>query len=202
MLKKTITFNDLDGNPVTEDFYFNLNKAELAEMQLSEKGGLAAHLQRVIEATEDGEGALIVSTFKDVIIRAVGRRSEDGRRFIKNQDVIDDFLQTEAYSEMFMEICTNADAATEFIKAVLPAGFADELDAQAKIEDVQLPNDGTNPPAIIGLVPGQEATMTREEQYNKKFEDPAWIPNSADLRNMTPDQISRAFARKQASTPE
>lgn len=201
MLKKTITFNDLDGNPVTEDFYFNLTKAELAEMELSEKGGLTAHLKRVIAATEDGEGSQIIATFKDIIMRAVGRRSEDGRRFVKNQDIRDDFLQTEAYSEMFMELCTNATAASDFVKAILPSGMAEELEAQEKTEDVQLPNDGTNPPAVVGTVPGNEPGSPRE-LIEKKFEDPTWIPTSDDLRWMNPDQITRAWGRKQAQASE
>jgi hypothetical protein len=131
VLKKTITFNDLDGNPVTEDFYFHLNKAEIAELQYGMEGGLSAHLR---EIANSGNPGLLLSTFKGLILKTVGRRSEDGRRFVKNQEITDDFAQTDAYASMFMELCTNANAAAEFINSVVPADLlaeAQALEAQA-----------------------------------------------------------------------
>ena len=134
MLKKTITFDDLDGNPVTEDFYFNLTAADLAEMEMSREGGLKEHLKKLIE-TNNGE--VIISTFKDIIIKSVGRRSEDGRRFLKSQDITDEFLQTDAYSVMFMELVTDANAAVLFVNAVVPRSLRGALDAP--VVDVNLP---------------------------------------------------------------
>ena len=125
MLKKAITYQDLDGNDVTEEFYFNLSKAEIAELELSVEGGLAAQLAQILKDNQPGQ---IIKSFKRIIMLSVGRRSEDGKRFIKNDEVRDEFMQTDAYSVMFMELCTDAVKAAEFIKGVIPADVAARVD--------------------------------------------------------------------------
>lgn len=117
MLKKTITYTDYNGEKRTEDFYFNLNKAELAEMELSEKGGFSSKLKSIAETNDPSQ---ILPIFKDIVLKAYGVKSEDGRRFIKNDQVRDEFSQTEAFSELFIELATNADAASKFIEGLLP----------------------------------------------------------------------------------
>ena len=117
MLKKTITYTDYDGNQRTEDFYFNLSKAELTEMELSAEGGLGKYYERIIAAKDS---KLIVKEFKDLVLKAYGEKSPDGKRFIKNQELRDAFSQTEAYSELFMELATDAEAATKFINGITP----------------------------------------------------------------------------------
>lgn len=123
MLKKTIEYEDFNGKKVTEDFFFHLSKAELVELELSHEGGLSASLQRIVDA-EDGKG--IVQEFKNIILKAYGKRSDDGRLFVKNQQVREEFESTEAYSALFMELVTDTDAAIEFINGVIPAGMAEE----------------------------------------------------------------------------
>ena len=117
MLKKTITYEDYDGNQRTEDFLFNLTKAEIAEMELSAQGGLVKMLERIVQAQD---GKRIVEVMKDLILRAYGEKSADGRRFIKNQELRDSFSQTEAYSMLFMELATDAEAATAFVNGIVP----------------------------------------------------------------------------------
>jgi len=117
MLKKTITYVDFDGNERTETFYFNLTQAEVAEMELSTKGGLAAKINKIIEA-EDNE--TIVLMFKEIIGKAYGEKSPDGKYFVKNNDVRNAFMQTQAYSNLFMELATSSEAATAFINGIVP----------------------------------------------------------------------------------
>jgi len=117
MLKKTITYVDYDGNERTEDFYFNLSKAEIAEMELSAEGGLTKLIERIVAAQD---GKKIVEIFKDLILRAYGEKSPDGKRFIKSPELRDAFAQTEAYSELFMELATNVDASTAFVNGIVP----------------------------------------------------------------------------------
>lgn len=117
MLKKTITYSDYDGNQRTEDFYFNLTKAECAEMELSADGGLDKMIRKIV-ATKDSKR--VVEIFKDLILRSYGEKSPDGKRFIKNQEVRDSFAQTEAYSDLFMELATDADAAANFVNGITP----------------------------------------------------------------------------------
>ena len=119
MFKKTISYTDYDGNPRTEDFYFNLNKAELTEMEMSFNGGLVKVIEKII-AAQDSER--LIKIFKDLILKAYGEKSNDGRRFIKNQEVRDNFSQTEAYSILFMELATNDVAAAAFVNGIAPQG--------------------------------------------------------------------------------
>lgn len=130
MLKKTITFTDYDGNERTEDFYFNLSKAEILEMNLATEGGLEKKVAK-ITATQDTKK--IVELFKTIILDSYGEKSDDGKRFIKSQELKDAFSQTEAYSELFMELATNDKAAAEFINGIIPAKLAEE--AQKLIEN-------------------------------------------------------------------
>ena len=124
MFTKTVTYEDYKGNTRTEDFYFNLNKAELVELELSTKGGLTVMMDRII-ATQDNP--TLFKIFKDLVAKSYGILSDDGRKFIKNQEVLDDFMQTEAYSIIFSELATNEEAAAEFFNNVIPQNLAKEL---------------------------------------------------------------------------
>ena len=117
MLKKTITYMDYNGVERKEDFYFNLTKAELMEMEMSTTGGLAETIQKVVD-TKDAPA--IIRIFKDLVLKAYGEKSADGKRFIKSKELSDAFAQTEAYSELFMELATDADAAANFINGIVP----------------------------------------------------------------------------------
>lgn len=117
MLKKTIKYVDFNDNERTEDFYFNLSKAEVMEMEMLINGGLTQMLHRIV-AEQDSKK--IIEFFKDFICRCYGEKSLDGKRFIKNKELIDSFTQTEAYSILFMELATEAESAAKFIEMVMP----------------------------------------------------------------------------------
>ena len=127
MLKKTIKYTDYNGVEREEDFYFNLSKAEIAEMELEIPGGMSEMLKRITAAQDT---PTLVKIFKDLILRSYGVKSDDGRRFIKSQQLKEEFSQTEAYSELFMELATNADAASAFINGIIPADIAKESKKQ------------------------------------------------------------------------
>lgn len=120
MLKKTITYTDYNGNERVEDFYFNFTEAELAEMQLTTEGGLVEMVEKIVQAKDQ---PAIIRLFKELILKAYGVKSDDGRRFIKNSEVRDSFAQTEAYSILFMELGTDADKAAAFVNGIIPAGI-------------------------------------------------------------------------------
>lgn len=123
MIKKTITYTDYNGVERTEDFYFNLSKAEIMEMELGTTGGLAEMIQKIIAAQD---APAIIKVFKDLVLRAYGEKSADGKRFMKSDDIALGFSQTEAYSILFMELATDADAAAKFINGVVPADMASD----------------------------------------------------------------------------
>ena len=124
MLKKTIKYTDYNGVERTEDFYFNMSKAELMEMELGTTGGLAETITKIV--SEQDQPA-IIKIFKDIVLKAYGEKSPDGKRFIKSKELSEAFAQTEAYSELFMELATDADAASKFINGIIPADLSKQL---------------------------------------------------------------------------
>ena len=128
MLKKNIKYIDYDGIERDEDFYFNLSKAELMEMQTSMEGGFKAYLEKIVKALNVKE---IMKVMTEIILKAYGVKSEDGKRFIKidklGRPLSIDFSQTEAYSNLFMELATDDKAAAEFINGIIPADIAKEI---------------------------------------------------------------------------
>lgn len=132
MLKKTISYEDFDGVKITEDFYFNLTKSEMVEMELQHKDGLGDAIQRIIAANDTK--ALLVE-FKKLILGSFGVKSEDGKRFIKSKESIDDFTSSAAYDALFMELATNDTAAADFIKGIIPRDMLSAAEeAQAKLQ--------------------------------------------------------------------
>lgn len=117
MVKETITYTDYNGVERKEEYLFNMNKAELMELEMTTEGGLSAMIQSIIDANDIPE---IVKIFKKLLLMAYGKKSPDGRRFIKSEELSKEFAQTEAYSELFMELATNAEKAAEFINKMIP----------------------------------------------------------------------------------
>lgn len=117
MLKKTIIYIDYNGVERKEDFYFNLTKAEIMEMEMSISGGLTEMINRIVAAKD---APAIVKIFKELVLKAYGIKSPDGKRFIKSEELATEFAQTEAYSQLFMELATDADAASAFVNGIVP----------------------------------------------------------------------------------
>jgi hypothetical protein len=154
MLKKTITYEDFNGASRTEDFYFNLTVAELMEMQVSKAEGFKDYIEGVINADNREE---LIAQFKKLILSSVGRRSEDGSRFFKSQEIRNDFASTNAFGALFMEFVTSEAACLEFVKGIVPANFEEQIAA--------LPDNGK---------PGQiptPAELNDEPTPAKKWDD-------------------------------
>lgn len=147
MLKKTVEYEDFDGNKVVEDLYFHLSKAELSEMELSHDGeGLSDYLQKILENMDK---AGIVQAYKDLLGKAVGRRHEDGRRFEKSPEITSTFFQTGAYDAVFMELFTDVNAASTFFRAVLPADLREKIEEEtARTTVVDLPQPAIETAAV------------------------------------------------------
>ena len=129
MIKKTITYIDYNGVERTENFYFNLSKAEVMEMEMSTAGGMAESVQKIVDAKD---APAIIRVFKDLVLKAYGVKSDDGRRFIKSKELSEEFAQTEAYSQIFMELATDADAAAKFVNGIVPVDLAQKAAEQQK----------------------------------------------------------------------
>jgi hypothetical protein len=117
MYKKIIEYTDYDGNQRKETFYFNFSKAELSEMEMSAVGGFANQIQKIVD---EHDNKRIIELFKDIILKSYGEKSADGKHFVKSPELSTAFSQTEAYSELFMELSSNTDSATAFINGIIP----------------------------------------------------------------------------------
>lgn len=120
MLKKTVTYVDYNGVERTEDFYFNLTKAEVAEMELSVQGGFSKMLEEIVASKDNVQ---IVNLFKQMVLKSYGEKSPDGRRFMKSDEIAQAFAQTEAYSEIFMELALDEKKAADFVNGIMPANL-------------------------------------------------------------------------------
>lgn len=123
MVKKTITYTDYDGTERTEDFYFNLTKAELMEMQLSMEGGMRAYIQRIMAAKSQ---LALVNLFKQILLLSYGKKSDDGRLFLKNDTIRAEFEAHPVYSQIYMELSLNEEKAAEFINGLIPADMRNQ----------------------------------------------------------------------------
>ena len=129
MIKKTITYMGFDGVERTEDFFFNLTKAEVMKKQMSTQGGLGEKIQRIVASQDQPE---IIRIFEELILDAYGVKSDDGKRFIKSKELSTAFSQTEAFSQLFMELAEDDKKAAEFVNGIIPADMSKQIAASAK----------------------------------------------------------------------
>jgi len=178
MLKKIITYEDFNGRQVNEAFYFNMSSSELMEMETSEDGSLSDLLTAVSERGVPGE---LLSAFKDIILKAYGEKSEDGKRFNKSEALSHEFTQTAAYDALFMELTTNAELSSEFFQGIVPKDIGESI--------------GSGTPPTPGFRPGHEPeerpiAPPMPEVSAPIREDPdyiAWKANR-DARNLAAEQ--------------
>jgi hypothetical protein len=152
MLKKTITYEDFDGVSQTEEFYFHLSKAELLEMEVTTPGGYGSYLESIVKSVDMKDPLSrknLVEAFKAIILTAYGKRSDDGKRFIKSETISEEFVQTPAYSQLFWDLLSDADIASDFVNGIMPVGVITESKDVAvvpqdrkpkKVKTVELPS--------------------------------------------------------------
>lgn len=156
MRKETITFKDLDGNDVTQEFHFAYNQTELSVMEISTKGGLIALAEKI---TNEKDGEKLMKLFQELILGSYGIKSADGIHFLKEDPVdhhkyADEFKQTDAYNVLFMKLANDDEAASDFFNGILPA------DAEKKVTEMkaneELPGQKNyKGPEVLGNVAAQ-----------------------------------------------
>jgi hypothetical protein len=194
LLKKTVTYEDFNGEKQTEDFYFNLSKAELLEMELTAPGeSMADHLKAIVAA---GNNQVIMDTFKSIIFRAYGEKSVDGKHFHKSDEKAMNFANSAAYHELFVELVTDAKAAAEFVNGVVPPEVAQSAASSAEDKRIEaLANmqghkpKQEKPKATTEVVPDLPAAEPVLEAYNEHVSEP-------DLGAMTKEELLAHFADK------
>lgn len=128
MIKKTITYEDFNGVSRTETFYFHFSQAEILEMEMGTAGGFAERIQKIVDAKDQ---PAIIKLVKDFVLDAYGEKSADGKRFMKSEEIRTAFVENPAFSEIFMELATDAGKAAEFVNGVVPDNLKDKIAAAA-----------------------------------------------------------------------
>ena len=194
MLKKTITYtNPFTEKEVTEEHYFHISKADLVEMEMEEHGskymkdgkeltGMQAKLQKIIDS-EDGRA--IMTEFKDIIRRAYGKK--DGDRFLKSATVWEEFSSTEAYSQLLWELCTDAEAAGEFMNGIVP-GNLEQIAAEVREQAVrEQAEENPSEPQTNGNSPEPDPTGLTDE-------DTPRVLTQAEVVEMDSDELKSGLA--------
>lgn len=148
MLKKTITYEDFFGEERTETLYFNLSKAELIDLEVKTDGDFS---KRMMEVGQSKDPKRILGEFKELLRVSYGVRSEDGQRFIKNDEVWEFFLQTAAFDYIYNKMCTDADFAADFLEAIMPQDIMQQYREETRQEDLQ-----DRMAAKLGTIPKEE----------------------------------------------
>lgn len=138
MFSMPITYENLKGQEVTVDLWFHLNRVEHIELQVSRKGGLQSYVDQIMQAEDM---ASLVAVFKELILMAYGQPSEDGERFIKNQDLRDRLIQSDAYSALFMKLVTNTDEGIKFFNNLVPSSVLEEYKKQENADSAPTDNE-------------------------------------------------------------
>ena len=169
MLKKEITYTDFNGETQTEDFYFNLSKAELTELVLVQEGGLEEHIQDIVDSNNGRE---IIDMFKKIIRLSYGRRSPDGRLFRKKDEFFEDFEFSGAFDVLFMELAMDGDKGAEFIAGIIPkTQDLDSPSAGRRFVTEETPELGTSEPELDNDdVTESDLTKEELEELLKKYE--------------------------------
>lgn len=128
MYRKKIKFTDYNGVEQEREYLFNLSRAELLEMELLHPEGLGAWIERLVQVDDR---ATIIQTFKDIILNSYGIKDETGLRFVKSPEISEAFYQSEAYTELFLELVSDADAAAKFVNGIVASVSSESPDKPA-----------------------------------------------------------------------
>lgn len=134
MLKEAITYTDYNGTTRTEDFYFNLKKSEVIELELSVDGGMSSLITNIVNTNDLPK---LSEYFKNIILKSYGVKSQDGKRFMKSEQLSKAFYETEAYSELYVSLITDANKAAKFVNKILPPEYVNKDNPRDKVENIE-----------------------------------------------------------------
>jgi hypothetical protein len=220
MIKKRITWKDFLEESHTDDFYFHLKQDELVEMELGRQGGtFSSYLQTMVQSDDK---AAILTAVKSIISAAYGKRSEDGRTFHKDEAWTKEFMSSQAFTALFMELVTSETAATEFIMGVFPKEMMDDPAIKGAIQEA-MGGGGVKGTKVNIPLPETPFTVTSDknirpltdEELGKKMQLPAGfrrppaemiqpgaIVLPKELQNLTREELLAAYDRQMGGSPD
>jgi hypothetical protein len=220
VLKKTVTWTDLLGDKHTDDLYFHLKQDELVEMELGHRGEtFSSYLQTMVKSDDK---AAILTAVKSIIAAAYGRRSEDGRTFNKDETWTKEFMKSQAYTSLFMELVTSETAATEFVMGIFPAEMLEDPEMKKAIEQAMgggsvkgVPVDVKLPEMPFTVTGDKDIRPLTDEELGKKMQLPAGfrrppaekvLPGTivlpAELQNITREELLAAYDKQMSGKPD
>lgn len=212
MLKRTITYEGFDGTEYTEDFWFHVTEADIAKMELgaTREGGFEALIRKIINTTD---GKKLVELFDELILLAVGEQSVDGKRFVKNDEIRDNFRNSNAYSKLFVELVTETEKGVEFVNGIVPQAMREGralTEATQKVANRPEVVEGAvaaTPPAAPAPTPSVTSDIRPTPAPAEEDDRPRWvkegrIPTADELKGATQEQINEAFRRREATKPD
>lgn len=183
MLKKTIAYTDYNGNEQVDEFYFNLSKPELIELEVGQEESFSDYITRIVAAEKRSD---IIATMKRIIGMSYGVKSGDGKRFMKSPEMLEEFKSTAAYEALFTELATDASAAAEFINGIIPGDLGKlsaKSDGEAKDETPRYVRE--NRPATQAEIRGMNKA---ELQAAMRFKNKLTLEQS---QNASDDETER-----------
>lgn len=192
MLKKTITFTDFDGVQRTEDHFFNMTKAELFKIEVTAEGNsFVEHFKKIAESND---GKKIMDTFEMILSKAYGVRSEDGKRFMKSEDIFKGFTESAAYDAFFFELVTDAVKMSEFIRGLMPVDLRDDTSSEDLKAQVLAQKGGYNKPSVKDMT---TVSNIPTEYVNTEDRKPL---NEQEVAQMSREQLEAQLAKMNEQT--
>jgi len=188
MIKETIKYEDYNGQEQSEDFYFNLTKLEMMEMEIDHDGGKGGLKDYIDKLTKTTAGSEAYHLFKDIILASCGQKSDDGRRFIKNDEIRTDFEQSPAMAELIFSIIQDGEKAARFVRGILPAKMVEEAEAEAARDRAE-----GKTPADAPVAPAPESRKIDAEQVAAMTDEEL---GRVAASRFTQDGLVAAFQRK------
>lgn len=182
MIKKTVKYEDFNGETVKEDLYFHLSKAELMDLEVGSESKFSDRLKEISENQSAGE---VLSIFKELLQNSYGERSEDGKHFVKNDRIREQFASSEAYSELLFELISDADEAARFVNGLLPASLVKEAESRIKAEG--------DPKKTEALEKMKELNAKRKEESEKQE---AAQDDKQDLSSLSQEELIKLLESK------
>lgn len=201
MLKKEITYHDLDDNEITETFWFNMSQSELAELALGKEGKEGGFENWVRNIQNSNDGQVIIDNFKKILLSTVGQRSADNKSFMKSDEIRESFQYSDAYTVLFMELVVDAEKMAAFINGVVPAKLRDQVQGNLAQSGLTTPAVTEAPP--VGSTPAPPPQAQIQATAQPKDDKPAWytegrVPTEKELIGASSELMMEAFRRKSA----
>jgi hypothetical protein len=200
LIKKTITFENYNGEKETEDFYFNMSKGELVKMQMAAIDQKTESFQDKIEKIgKNLNGKALIEVFDEIILGSIGQRTTDGKKFMKSAAITDEFKSSEAYSELIVELCTDDKAAVTFINGLIPKNLREDVNREVNTMTARERSEAQMQGFQQKTVPTQQTVTEVPTIIQEETVQAAPEPNRSMLDTMSREELEAMVIKQRQS---